>query len=1664
MSSLTLTSRQKNRKLPQVDVPVIDANDEMRRFSESIKEHLRMYEGDSGAPKERFVTIEELEHVGLVTTKVQQGFASIDKVLGEQVSPVPSVSSSPSVGGGGTGGVRTLRALDDTKVDGIKGGQGIVFNGIDFVPTNIPDFDLGNATRYDMMYFDGSKWKHTKQELQWNPNDDYLQLANDHSVNWLDTSDATQDFVNFTSIGAAGAAVGHIVKHLNAGVTTTSATYQDVTGAVVTYAEMEANEDYVVFVRAYVGNATDGNQAGNGVQLTKGGVLVTGSEMIYESPHGVAVDDNGMLYYWAGVVDSGGSGDLQLQIKSGNDGVDTVFANNVSIMMIKIGELVLDTDIFHSTNTAPLELDTNYAGTGAQITIGDGESDWLVFGSTSVNNWYAGAGNMAYMEIYDGSTSRMGSEYYIGDITDQLSMGVMHLYQGIASTTLSVRAKSQGFAIDEIYSSIIAVRVSAFNDYQADFTAASGAFAGGPGNTDVCTVAFSAAASDDYCLLACGTGTSGAASDAPDPLIHLDLNTAGDTTVAGELDQEWSINSTHSQHPHWVVAADQTWSVSDAVDADFNVEHGSSGSAEWFNNFLIVFSWTLTGNDEELFDVGNVGYTTRMKGLTTRFYDTGLTDYVEFDHDDTDFNITGFQTADINITGITAINAGTVDLDVDALSSTTLQFDIAFSDGSAEGRLQWNSEDGTLEVGMPGGNVNLQIGQEHLIRCRNTTGVQIDNGSVVEAIGSLGGKLLIGLADASAAQARVIGMATEDIGHNSNGYVTIRGLVRDIDTDGLTLGDPVFLSETTPGAFTPAPPTPPNHFWAVGLVVSAHASTGSMYVSTSFIAPLSYMSDVDITGIADNEILSWDDASSTWLNALVNLDNLDADILATIATLVGQSLDQTDVSVSSDGGTITFTLEQDGGGDIRFLFSDGVHTHDCTDPIASIALTAGTDTSPTLNYVYILQSDKLLTKSTAGWPATEHARLATVFCQSAASLQTDGAYKMHAWTDHSWDNELGHIAHNNFWIRSQPATWVSGTLCSTSVGAATFDIAVATGEILQLHPHAYPAFNTATGSEIMLPNQNGTAYDRVGNMVSQITDANGVTMSGKYYNLIVWGVVSEDDADCQLMVNLPTASYNTSASAVLDSDATTVYDIPTDFIGTGFLIARLICRHQVSGNTYTIVSNVDLRGTKPSTSAGGTVGGGVTTFGDLSDADDTGVGNNDMLYYAAGVWVDTGGALTFDGTDFVCGGDVSGLTIGGITEANLVDKSASETVTGMFSFTNSPSSSLDGSILLDQATVPILGFRESGAAATNQVWDIAIYQESMRFRTADDAGGANVTWMQVERTGTTVDSIALTSSFVSVNGQIQCPHFCSGDATSGITLAGGTAGNGANIELYGQTHAGVPNQAFYDGASHTFRTIAAGTGFVIAPGTQITSYDTFAQIGTFRHYDAGATDYNTMSHDGTNYNSVFTNTTNWNINGANVQILTGNQLSLLDSTNADVATFQHDGTDFNLTTGGTTDFTVDVPITSQSNYLLEGYATQRNVLRTMTIRLDPGATPGTNYNITFDSARSFNLGAAQTGATNMVASTTNGSFTSNANSRIMTYDSTEQVIGIVAGSVQYSDANNSTSHVMLDYHFSSSKVKFSLTIPPSNVTQNMATMTSTAGDFIILTICYVTNS
>jgi len=252
-------------------------------------------------------------------------------------------------------------------------------------------------------------------------------------------------------------------------------------------------------------------------------------------------------------------------------------------------------------------------------------------------------------------------------------------------------------------------------------------------------------------------------------------------------------------------------------------------------------------------------------------------------------------------------------LEVAHLTSTDyVQFDTSYVDSIAEGRLQWNSEDGTLEVGMPGGDVTLQIGQEQLVRCRNASGNTINNGSVVYVSGQSGNKPLIELSKADdKTTAIVFGVATEDIANNDNGYVNVGGLVRSMNTNGLNEGAYVFLSANTAGALENSPATAPNYKARVGYCLITHNTEGVIFVDSSVVPVLQSLSNCFGTPSDDGDHMAWVSANSrfevTTGGAVKTGWNTGADTEATITHNSGNLT----LSVTPTGNSFDFWVEGD---------------------------------------------------------------------------------------------------------------------------------------------------------------------------------------------------------------------------------------------------------------------------------------------------------------------------------------------------------------------------------------------------------------------------------------------------------------------------------------------------------------------------------------------------------------------------------------------------------------------------------------------------------------------------------------------------------------------------------------------------------------------------------
>lgn len=229
-------------------------------------------------------------------------------------------------------------------------------------------------------------------------------------------------------------------------------------------------------------------------------------------------------------------------------------------------------------------------------------------------------------------------------------------------------------------------------------------------------------------------------------------------------------------------------------------------------------------------------------------------------------------------------------------------FDLFAAPQAAAGELVWNDTDGTLNLGLKGGNVTLQIGQELVQLVKDADNAGIVNGAAYYLVGSDGSNVTVrkALASGEATSSKTFGIATEASNGGAKAFLTTFGMVRDIDTSALTEGAIVWLSPTVPGGLTTTKPSAPNHAVMLGLCVKSHANNGMVFVSVNNGLELEELHDVAITSVQNNDLLAYDSATSLWKNVQLSTlgDSRYARLGAANAfTVGGQSITNADAAV-----------------------------------------------------------------------------------------------------------------------------------------------------------------------------------------------------------------------------------------------------------------------------------------------------------------------------------------------------------------------------------------------------------------------------------------------------------------------------------------------------------------------------------------------------------------------------------------------------------------------------------------------------------------------------------------------------------------------------------------------------------------------------------------------
>jgi len=218
------------------------------------------------------------------------------------------------------------------------------------------------------------------------------------------------------------------------------------------------------------------------------------------------------------------------------------------------------------------------------------------------------------------------------------------------------------------------------------------------------------------------------------------------------------------------------------------------------------------------------------------------------------------------------LNLGTYGLLSDFVQFNTTNSEIPVDAGT----MSWNDADGTADLKLKGGNVTLQIGQEEVVRIVNKTGDDLleANYQAVYISGAQGQRLKVDLALAvtDATSAGTLGLVTEDINNNQEGFITTSGLINKIDTTGdlqgetWADGDILYLSPTIAGQITNVKPLAPDHTVIMGFVVYAHANNGKIYVKVDNGYEIEELHDVQVIDRTDTDILQWYEDDLVWRN------------------------------------------------------------------------------------------------------------------------------------------------------------------------------------------------------------------------------------------------------------------------------------------------------------------------------------------------------------------------------------------------------------------------------------------------------------------------------------------------------------------------------------------------------------------------------------------------------------------------------------------------------------------------------------------------------------------------------------------------------------------------------------------------------------------------------
>jgi hypothetical protein len=210
----------------------------------------------------------------------------------------------------------------------------------------------------------------------------------------------------------------------------------------------------------------------------------------------------------------------------------------------------------------------------------------------------------------------------------------------------------------------------------------------------------------------------------------------------------------------------------------------------------------------------------------------------------------------------------------------------------------------------------------------NKTGSTIPNGTPVFRSGAQGNRPTIAPAIAtSEVTSQVIGLTTQDILDNQEGYITNFGIVRGVDTRTYTVGSSVYLSASTAGGMTSVSPTTPNYNSYIGVPLNSTVN-GSILVRPRAALALdtTFAGGVPVNTVAPSQAAVynfWSSKDSTYLHRTGDETATGIKTLQEVRAALARFGDATNYTGFEADGTMVAHGTATTYNDIQFAISSG---------------------------------------------------------------------------------------------------------------------------------------------------------------------------------------------------------------------------------------------------------------------------------------------------------------------------------------------------------------------------------------------------------------------------------------------------------------------------------------------------------------------------------------------------------------------------------------------------------------------------------------------------------------------------------------------------------------------------------------------------------------------